>query len=73
MSLVCVTFAKSFCDQELLGLGEVVADNEVVGVVGERAEFPEGQREFWRLSCWPASKKGVPPMSGDEGSQVELL
>ena len=73
MRLMCVTFAESFFDQELLGFSEVVADDEVLGVVRERAEFPEGQREFWRLSCRPASKKSVPPMSGGEGGQVEPL
>ncbi len=67
--LKCVAFPEACRDDLLLRLGDVGAHDEVVGVIRERAEFPEWQREFRRFSWSSTAKEGVPSVIRNFWSQ----
>ena len=73
MLFVSFSFTESLLDQEFLCLVEVLTDNEILGVVCEWAQFPEGQREFRRLPRWSAPEKRVPSMRFRGLRQLELV
>ena len=65
-----LTFLEAGSDDELFCFGDVGADDEIVGVVGEGAEFAERQGELGRLSWASAAEKGVPSMLLNLWSQL---